>query len=158
MWGVRSRSRRRPAVVPPALARLALGVLGVLGVLVLSGCGGRGSEGITEIREAFEDGDGGSVVGEERTIEGRVADVVSPWAFTVGGDEPGGVEPMLVVEGDMPPVDQDDVVRVTGTVREFDLQEVQEELGVNLSDGLYRDYQGEPYIRARSITEDVGTG
>ncbi|MEE1942632.1 hypothetical protein V1L54_25045 [Streptomyces sp. TRM 70361] len=137
--------RRRSA----ALLALLLALPG------LAGCGGNGAEGITEVHEAFEDGNAESVVGEERTVEGRVHDVVSPWAFTVGGNEPSDIEPLLVVEGDMPAVDQDDPVRVTGVVREFEIAGVEEELGVELSDTLYEQYEGEPYIRARSIAEDV---
>jgi hypothetical protein len=124
----------------------------------LSGCGGEDAEGISEVHEAFERGDAESVIGQERTFEGRVKDVISPWAFTIGGDEFSDVEPLLVIEEDLPSVDQDDPVRVTGTVREFDFGEVQDELGVNLAETLYDEYRGDPYVMARSIAEDVDLG
>jgi hypothetical protein len=144
MWCTRGLRRRSAAVL--VLTPLLLG---------LPGCGGGDPEGITEIRDTFESGDAGSVIGRERTVEGWVQEVISPWAFTVGGEEPSDVEPLLVIEKDMPPVDQDDPVRVTGPVGEFDLDEVQEELGRDLAENLYDQYQGEPYIMAESIAEDV---
>lgn len=127
----------------------------LLALSASAGCGGNGAEGITEVNEAFESGDAESVVGQERTVEGRVQDVISPWVFTVGGDEPSDIEPLLVVEGNMPAVDQDDPVRVTGVVGEFEIAEVERELGVDLAETLYEEYEGGPYIRARRIAEDV---
>ncbi|MBN3928674.1 hypothetical protein IQ279_03270 [Streptomyces verrucosisporus] len=52
-------------------------------------------------------------------------------------------------------MDQDDAVRVTGTVGEFEIAEVERELGVDLAETLYEEYEGGPYIRARRIAEDV---
>lgn len=45
---------------------------------------------------------------------------------------------------------QDDVVRVTGTVREFDIEEFEEYFGVDLDDA-WDIYEGQPVIVAESV-------
>ncbi len=43
-------------------------------------------------------------------------------------------------------------VQVTGTVQKFSIQEVEKQIGVDLDDSKYREYQGQPVIIAESIT------
>ncbi|MDK1348960.1 hypothetical protein QNO09_38075 [Streptomyces sp. 378] len=107
------------------------------------------------MQEAFDRGDADSVTGERATFSGHVKDVISPWAFTIGGDEFSDVQPLLVVEKDLPAPDQDDLVRVTGTVHEFDFAEVQDDLNVDLAETLYEKFRGEPYLKAEDIDENI---
>jgi hypothetical protein len=62
------------------------------------------------------------------------------------------VDPLLIVEEqEIPPLDDGQVVEVTGTVaQDFDIAATEEELGIDLEDELYADYVGEPYIMATS--------
>ncbi|GAA2498383.1 hypothetical protein [Streptomyces gobitricini] len=126
---------------------------------VLTGCGDSGGKetglDIGGVHEAFERGDAESVVGQEGTFSGYVKEAISPWAFTIGGDEFSGVEPLLVIEKDLPSVNEDELVRVTGTVREFDLAKVEQEIGVDFAETLYKKFQGEPYVMAREMTKDT---
>lgn len=110
---------------------------------------------IREVHEAFDRGDARSVTGEKATFSGYVKDVISPWAFTIGGDEFSDVEPLLVVEKDLRAPDQDQLVQVTGTVHEFDLREVQNDLDVDFAESLYEKFQDGPYVRAERIDENV---
>ncbi|WP_327188410.1 hypothetical protein [Streptomyces xinghaiensis] len=141
-------------------ARSAAALL--LAVAALAGCGGDDTEGeesgldVRGVQEAFERGDPEAVTGERGTFSARVEDVISPWAFTIGGGEFSDVDPLLVIEENMPPVDQDDPVRVEGIVREFDLSRVEKDLGVDLAEPLYQDFGDEPYVKAEKIAEDVG--
>ncbi|MFE7936300.1 hypothetical protein ACFU46_02845 [Streptomyces griseoincarnatus] len=132
----------------------------LLGLAGLSACGddsGGGEAGldIRGVQETFDRGDGESVTGETATLSGYVKDVISPWAFTIGGDEFSDVEPLLVVEKDLPAPDQDELVRVTGTLHAFDFSEVQNDLNVDLAETLYEKFEGEPYIKAEKIDENV---
>ncbi|ELS50866.1 hypothetical protein STVIR_8174 [Streptomyces viridochromogenes Tue57] len=110
---------------------------------------------IRGVHEAFDRGDAESVTGERATFSGHVKDVISPWAFTIGGDEFSDVEPLLVVEKDLPAPDQDQLVRVTGTVHEFDFSKVQNELNVDLAETLYEKFKGEPYVKAEDIDDNI---
>lgn len=44
-----------------------------------------------------------------------------------------------------------DPVQVTGTVRRFELLTIEEELGTDLDDGLYTDFEGRLVLVADSI-------
>ncbi|WP_157839089.1 hypothetical protein [Streptomyces flavidovirens] len=125
----------------------------------LTGCGDSGGKetglDIGGVHEAFERGDSDSVVGQVGTFSGYVKEAISPWAFTIGGDEFSGVEPLLIIEKDLPAVNEDELVHVTGTVQKFDLPKVQKELGVDFAETLYKKFQGEPCVRAREMTRDV---
>ncbi|MEU4684354.1 hypothetical protein [Streptomyces xinghaiensis] len=144
-------------------ARSAAALL--LAAAALAGCGGDDTAGtaggasglnVGEVQEAFERGDPESVTGQRGTFSARVEDVISPWAFTMGGGDFGDADPLLVIEEGMPPVDQDDPVRVEGVVHKFDFSRVQKDLGVDLAEPLYQDFPGEPYVKADKIAEDVG--
>ncbi|MCC9737996.1 hypothetical protein [Streptomyces sp. MNU89] len=141
-------------------ARSAAALL--LAAAALAGCGGDDTAGgesglsVGEVQEAFERGDPESVTGERGTFSARVENVISPWAFTIGGGDFGDADPLLVIEEGMPPVDQDDPVQVEGIVHRFDFSRVQKDLGVDLAEPLYQDFSGEPYVKADKIAEDVG--
>ncbi|MEX5302306.1 hypothetical protein [Kocuria sabuli] len=85
-------------------------------------------------------------VGQRVTISGQVSRTLSPEAFAIAGP----ADPMLVVEEqEIPAVDEGQTVELTGTMREnFSVTEVEEQLGVELDDDLYTDFEGENYLMA----------
>lgn len=87
-------------------------------------------------------------VGQEVTLSAEVSETVSPEAFTIAG----AVDPLLIVESqELPAVDTGQVVEVTGTVQDdFAVTDVEEDLGTELEDELFSDYEGRPYVMATS--------
>lgn len=159
---------------PGALARTA--VVGVFAVsaLTLTGCSDdtAGPETGTDVEDIQEEEAVGpydglydttfydnidSYVGEEVTVSADVNEIVSPTSLTIAGTEDTDVEPMLVVSADeVSGLEPDLTVRVTGTVHEaFDLPTVEDEMGLDLDDELYDEFDGEPYIEATSIDTSV---
>lgn len=166
---MRTRDRRTARM-------LAAGVAAVAGI-GLSGCGTEGSEAGTDV-EDVTDGevvessaaateDAGAMAmayegdynqdfydevttytGQQVTLSAEVSETISPDAFAIAG----AADPLLIVESqEIPPLDDGQVVQVTGTVQEgFDVVSVEEELGVDLEDEAFTDFEGEPYIMATS--------
>lgn len=91
-----------------------------------------------------------SFVGEQVTVSAQVTSTVSPNGFRLSGQDFGG-EPLLVVHGGQASASEDAVVRVTGTVREFNLTEVESELGVDLQDETFAGFGGEHVIVANNV-------
>ncbi|GAA1757307.1 hypothetical protein [Kocuria aegyptia] len=86
-------------------------------------------------------------VGEQVTLSAEVSRSLTSDTFEIGG--PG--DPLLIVEEQeqLPPVEEEQVVRVIGTVHDdFDVTVV-EELGIDPVEE-FDAYDGEPYIRATS--------
>lgn len=96
-------------------------------------------------------------VGEEVTLSADVNEVIDATSFTIAGTDDTTVDALLVVHPeDAPDVTNDLTISVTGTVMEvFDLATVEEEMGVDLDDALYEDWDGEPYLEATSIDTSV---
>jgi hypothetical protein len=145
------RPRGRRAGVPV--------VAGAVLLLGLSACGddGGGAEGggpdIAQIQGAFDRDEPGTVTGKKATLSAEVEEVVSPSAFEIVDEG----EPMLVVAKEKRMPDEGDEVRVTGTVREFDIADVRERLGADMSEPLFREHKGEPYLWAERIEADIGS-
>jgi hypothetical protein len=91
-------------------------------------------------------------LGETVTVSAEVADIVSPQAFEIAGE--GGREPILVVAAPnaIPSISDDSVVKVTGTVRDFALADIEREVGVDLDDGLFTEYDDDHVIVAKTVT------
>lgn len=85
-------------------------------------------------------------VGQQVTIEGEVSRTLSPETFAIAGP----ADPMLIVEKqEVSAVNEGESVEVTGTMREnFSVAEVEEQLGIDLEDELYADFEGENYVMA----------
>ncbi len=106
-----------------------------------------------------EEGDGGAaaesiagMLGEDVSFTGEVEDVLPPDAFTVGGDEIGE-DPILVVGADLPAGFSDgDTVTIDGTVKTFVVQGYEDDLGLDLSDDEFVDFDGDPAVQASSVT------
>ncbi|MFC4903016.1 hypothetical protein [Kocuria oceani] len=86
--------------------------------------------------------------GQQVTLSAEVSETISPDTFAIAG----AVDPLLIVEEqEIPPLDDGQVVQVTGTVQEgFDVAGVEQELGVDLEDEAFTEFEGEPYIMATS--------
>lgn len=97
-------------------------------------------------------------VGQEVTVSAEVSETLSDDTFVIAGEAGTTVDPLLIVEDqEIPPLDEGQVVQLTGTVQQgFDIAATEEELGIDLKDELYADYEGQPYIAATSgeILED----
>ncbi|MDQ4092512.1 MAG: hypothetical protein M3143_03575, partial [Actinomycetota bacterium] len=82
-----------------------------------------------------EQGQGGAAqetlegrVGQHVQLTGEVATIIAPHALTVGGDQIGE-NPILVVGANIPPgLSQGETVRVSGTVKEFQVPGYEEDL------------------------------
>lgn len=166
---MRTRDRRTARM-------LAAGMAAVAGI-GLAGCGSEGPESGTDVEDvtdgevvessaaATEDAgamalayegdynqdfydDVTTYTGQEVTLSAEVSETISPDAFAIAG----AVDPLLIVESqEIPPLDDGQVVQVTGTVQEgFDVVSVEEELGVDLEDEAFADFEGDPYIMATS--------
>lgn len=92
-------------------------------------------------------------VGEEVTVSADVNEILTPKSFTIAGTDDTTVEALLVLhDTELPEVTPGLTVGVTGTVQEaFDLPTVEEEMGVDLDDAAFEDWDGEPYIEATSV-------
>jgi hypothetical protein len=98
--------------------------------------------------ELFEDPE--PFLGERVTVSAEVAEVVSPAALRIAGEGFPESEPVLVVgaPNGVPNVDDDDIAEVTGTVREFAVADVEQELDID----LFVDYEDDHVIVASSVT------
>jgi hypothetical protein len=94
-----------------------------------------------------------SYVGEEVTLSADVNEVITPEAFSIAGTDDTSVEALLVVgaTGDTE-LAPETTVGVTGTVQEaFVVTEVEEELGGDLDDALFAEWEQEPYVVADDV-------
>lgn len=98
-----------------------------------------------------------SYVGEEVILSADVNEIISPTSFTIAGTDDTTVEALLVVSAEeMSEVTPGLTVEVTGIVQEaFDLPTVEEELGIDLDDAAFEDWDGEPYVEATAIDTSV---
>lgn len=88
--------------------------------------------------------------GLEVSLVGEVERIVSPVAFTLTGED---VEPILVVsEREMPDLRPGQVVAVGAEpADEFDLAALERELGTDLPDGPYEEWEGDAFLDAATV-------
>ena len=156
----------------PRAVRTAAVAVAAVSTLGLSACGGdtAGTEAGADVEdvveeEPLEDGPYDGVydsafsdevdgyAGEEVTLSADVNEVITPEAFTIAGTDDTSVEALLVVgaTGDTELVPET-TVGVTGTVMEsFVLTDVEADLGVDLDDALFAEWEQEPYVMAESV-------
>ncbi len=92
-------------------------------------------------------------VGQRVTVSSEVEEVISTSAFTL--DSPTAIGNRLLVIRITPgevTVIEGVPVQVTGTVREFELPAIEEEVGVALDDEAFTEFEGRPAIVAQSIS------
>ncbi|MCF6507415.1 hypothetical protein E9549_08340 [Blastococcus sp. MG754426] len=88
--------------------------------------------------------------GLEVSLVGEVGRIVSPVAFTLTGED---VEPILVVtEREMPDLRPGQVVALGAEpTEEFDLAALERELGTDLPDEPYAEWDGDAYLDAATV-------
>ena len=91
--------------------------------------------------------------GEEVTLTAAVEEVIGPDAFTISGTEDTYVEALLVVGAEQAAeLSPGAAVEISGTVRDgFETADVEDELGVDLDDPLFEEWEQEPYLAADDI-------
>lgn len=114
-----------------------------------------------------EDGAAGEeepeLVGQTVTVSGEVTRTVDANGFVISGAEGEGLETLgpeigegiLVVSANDPGVSEGDVVQVVGTVQQFVVSDFEEDLGTELDDDLYADFEDQVALMARSIDTTV---
>lgn len=148
--------------------RYAAGVV-ALAVLPLVACGGDDTirdpgelnppAAVTERPDLGEQGQGSAAqenlegrLGQQVQVTGEVATIISPEAFTMGGEEIGE-NPILVIGANLPPgLVEGQQVRVSGTVKEFQVRGYEEDFDLDLVDQEFEDFDGDPAIQADSVT------
>jgi hypothetical protein len=92
-------------------------------------------------------------IGETVTVSADVNEIISPAAFTIAGTNDTTVEALLIVhDKELSELSNGQAVAVTGTVHEsFDIQTVEKELGVDLEDERYEEFDRQRYIQASSV-------
>ena len=103
--------------------------------------------------------------GETVTVSGTVTESdITPLAFEMGGQMGEssdstrygeGADGLLIVNGTdeapAPEVEVGQTVEVSGLVREFDIQEVEREIGTDLADAVFTYWASQPVLIATSI-------
>ncbi|MCC3655617.1 MULTISPECIES: hypothetical protein [Streptomyces] len=151
-----------------------------LGAVPLTGCGEDSGEAGPEASVRVEEprGDGGGYefeygdlekgefwndvetwTGKRVTVTSRVHDVVDSHFFTIAGTRGDNPQDLPVLSGPSVKegrIEDGDTVRVTGTVQEaFDTAEAEKEVGLDLEDELFTDWQDEHYIVATRVDTSV---
>lgn len=137
---VKPLSRSVPRVTTVALA--------LMSAFALTACSGDTEEVATDTSVEDIHDDVGSYVGQEVTVLAEVETILSPFAFTITGTEDPASEPVLVVEADeWSDLEPSVPVEVFGEVQAaFVLVAFEEEIGQDLDDDFYADWEGLPYI------------
>ena len=113
----------------------------------------------TNVTVADIAGDPQAYLGQNVAVQAGVEEVISPVAFWLDEDAllDGGIDDdLLVVSATQDaPLDfgtlEDQAVIVTGTVRQFDLAAIEQEIGYDLDDALFADVAGRPVIVATAV-------
>ncbi len=104
--------------------------------------------------DAFDnDGFADSLVGQQVTVSGNVSEMVGTNAIRLGGEDFGG-DGLLVIQVTGSGITEDDNVRVTGTVREYDAAGFQREFGTDVyDDDVYHTWVDENVLVASNVTK-----
>ncbi len=103
--------------------------------------------------DAF-DGDGfaDSLVGQQVTVSGNVSEMIGQNAIRLGGEDFGG-DGILVIQVTASGISEDDDVRVTGTVRDFDAAAFERDFGTDVyEDDLYDPWEDESVLVASKLS------
>ncbi len=94
-------------------------------------------------------------LGETVTVRGEVAKVVGPLSFEMAGPDGQGLVLVVAALKTTPPsFDEGDELTVTGTVLEFDEDELAEAFAVDLDRDTHRRYDDDPVLVATKVTAD----
>jgi hypothetical protein len=94
--------------------------------------------------------------GDRVAVRGEVIEAVEPGAFRIENDGSRllvvGVEQISqIVDGDTKAVNEGDLIKVNGEVREFEKEEIQQEVDYGIDDEYFGDYEGDPAVLAYSV-------
>lgn len=112
---------------------------------------GTSVEDITEEDQYFADD---QYVGEEVTVSAEVEEVLSPQSFRLDGGDWGDESLLVVSAQQAKDLQEDDVVQVTGTVREFTFDDFNNEYGLD-DPGIYDEYDQEEFLVASKVEVTV---
>jgi hypothetical protein len=98
-------------------------------------------------------------IGKTVTVSGEIKRQVSPKAFIIQDNDFLGGEDVLVVSATEAPIIEDTLARVTGTVRELTIAEVEREYGFDLEPELEVELRDKPMIvaTATALTPRLNT-
>ncbi len=104
--------------------------------------------------DAFDDdGFADGLLGQQVTVSGNVSDMLAHNAIRLGGEDFGG-DGILVIQVTDRGITEDDNVRVTGTVREFDAAAFDREFGTVEYNGVeYDPWRHENLLVASTVTK-----
>jgi len=90
------------------------------------------------------------------TVSGKVIEAVDPGAVRIERDGTRllvmGVEQIpQIVAGDTKAVDEGDLIKATGKVRQFEKEEIQKDVDYGIDDEYFGDYEGDPALLAYSV-------
>lgn len=147
---------------PPIRAAVAAFALCV--TIALVGCGGSNGEATIGVNVDNLLSDPNAYYGSRLTVSGTVGEIISPTVFTIHGSD--AERHLLVVSIDSiapatersmaDPVVEDDIVQVTGQVREFTASDLESEFGISLADDA-ADFDGQPMIVARNASATLSS-
>jgi hypothetical protein len=94
--------------------------------------------------------------GDTVTVSGEVIEAVEPGAFRIENDGTRllvvGVEQIpKIVNGDTKAVNEGDLIKATGEVRQFKKEEIQKNVDYGIDDEYFGDYKGDPAVLAYSV-------
>lgn len=103
------------------------------------------------------------LVGQTVTVSGEVTSVIAPTGFTISGEEDEelgelgeqNTSGVLVVGAQEFGITEGDVVQVVGEVALFRVVDFETELGIDLDDELFEDFEGQPALIAASVDMTV---
>lgn len=109
--------------------------------------------GDSEVAESDE------LIGQTVTVSAEVTRRIDAMGFVISGEEDEDLAPLgpetgegiLVVSAKDPGVTVGDVVQVVRTVREFVISDFEQDLGIELDDNLYGEFEDQLALAARSI-------
>lgn len=113
--------------------------------------------GIDLVDSDYEDLEGEAVIvadqvdqlaGEEVTTSGTVSELLSTVAFRLEGANWS----VVVLDSEQATVAPGDMAEVTGTVRQMNITEIEEDYGLDLDDELYADYEGDLVLVADQVS------
>ncbi len=147
-----------------------------LAVLALAGCGRDNRQTASREKTADEtasrDREAGNTIqritsepqnfyGKTVTVSGDVSKVMNPHAVEISG---GGNNDMLVFSKKAftdyahRNITKDDTVQVTGTVEPFNMDKIRREIGFNLDNRTFADWNDKPVLIAKDITLSSSQG
>lgn len=156
---------RRPA--PGATMPIALGLLGIaliVGIVLLVLLWRD-----DEVTTAPENTTVGAVtqnpqefMGQQVIVSGEISEILTPLAYVIGGEAFVGGGELLVVgpppaAGSTALIEEDevypqDIIQVSGEIREFNRAELEEEWGADFPEEVFTGREGEPVLIGETIT------